>query len=181
MLKNIEPGVQHAQTGIKTQSPNSLESFSSVMSAFGPAGVEATAQASGANTATLTSAVVTGVTGAAAGSNVYGMRTASPTVGDSPFLPGGYSVPSTVGYGTGTGTGYTGGSDAPLGYGGSSVPTDPFLQQDYLLNKMRDTNLQMIGIQAEVQQINREFTTISNVMKAKHDTQIGTIRNFRVA
>ena len=176
MLKNIEPGVHHAQTGIKTQSPNSMESFSSVMSAFGPAGVEATAQASGADTATLTSAVVTGVTGAAAGSNVYGMRTAD--VGTSPLLPGGYTVPT---YGGTPGSGLTGGSDSVLGAGGSSLPTDPFLQQDYLLNKMRDTNLQMIGIQAEVQHINREFTAISNVMKAKHDTQIGTLRNFRVA
>ncbi len=61
------------------------------------------------------------------------------------------------------------------------MPTDPFLQQDYLLNKMRDTNMQMLTLQAAVQQENRDWTTRSQILKAKHDTEMAQVRNLRVS
>jgi hypothetical protein len=54
------------------------------------------------------------------------------------------------------------------------------------LNEVRDMqeqaqsfNLQYLALQEEVQQENRRFTTVSNVLKAKHETAKGAIGNIR--
>ena len=40
-------------------------------------------------------------------------------------------------------------------------------------------NLQLLALQEEVQQENRHFTTVSNVMRAKHDTAKAAVGNIR--
>ena len=54
------------------------------------------------------------------------------------------------------------------------------------MNEVRDMqaqsqsfNLQFLALQEEVQQENRKFTTVSNVLKAKHETAKGAIGNIR--
>ncbi len=43
----------------------------------------------------------------------------------------------------------------------------------------RTANAQMLGLQQEIQQDTRKFQTISNIMKAKHDTQKNALGNMR--
>ena len=59
-------------------------------------------------------------------------------------------------------------------------------QEQSTMNEVRDMqeqsqsfNLQFLALQEEVQQENRKFTTISNVLKAKHETAKGAIGNIR--
>ena len=123
----------------------------------------------------VTHAAVTGVAAAPGGAGAYHMGGSMGIA--SPAVPaGGLGIPT----------------DAPIGGGGSyyggtgssgldGMPTDPFLQQDYLLNKMRDTNMQMLTLQAAVQQENRDWTTRSQILKAKHDTEMAQVRNLRVS
>jgi hypothetical protein len=40
-------------------------------------------------------------------------------------------------------------------------------------------NLQLLNLQEEVQQENRRFTTLSNVLRAKHDTAKAAVSNIR--
>ncbi len=173
MLAAIEPQVIREQRGIRT--PPST-SFTEIMSAIAPAATEAVGQSTNnAQVASMTHAAITGagVAASPSGAGAYGAAGIS-----SPFSGSGYGVPDSVGYGS---SGSSGGFAAGSAGGSSGLPTDPFLQQDYLLNKMRETNMQMITIQSEVQSINREWTTRSNILKAKHDTEMAQVRNFRVS
>jgi hypothetical protein len=142
-----------------------------------PAAAETAGLASGnAQAASMTHAAITGASVAASPQGAYGNSYMGVS---SPFSSTGYSAPDALGSGYSGGTYATGGSGGQLG--GSGLPTDPFLQQDYLLNKMRDTNMQMIQIQAQIQHENRRWTTSSNILKAKHDTEMAQVRNFRVS
>ncbi len=180
-LAAIEPKALRVQTGAPSTPKG--PGFSEIMSALAPAAAESTGLATNnANAASLTHAALTGAAVAAgpqtgAYGGTYGMST------QSPFSSAGYGVPDSLGTGYSSGTyaagGSTGGFGAAIG-GGSGLPTDPFMQQDYLLNKMRDTNMQMIQIQASIQHENRRWTTNSNILKAKHDTEMAQVRNFRV-
>jgi hypothetical protein len=40
-------------------------------------------------------------------------------------------------------------------------------------------NLQLLNLQEDVQQENRRFTTLSNVLRAKHDTAKAAVSNIR--
>ena len=40
-------------------------------------------------------------------------------------------------------------------------------------------NLQLLELQEDVQQENRRFTTVSNVLRAKHDTAKAAVSNIR--
>jgi len=171
MFKAVEAQTAYVQTGFAGGPKSGMQSFSDTLQAFGPAGVEAAGQASGSgNVATLSSAVITGAASAPAGANAYGMGMSSP------FSSGGYGVPSAVGSAAGGSSGSFSGAAGTVG--GSS--SEGFMQQDYLLNKMRETNMEMITIQAEVQSLNRDWSTRSNILKAKHDTEMAQVRNFRV-
>jgi len=43
----------------------------------------------------------------------------------------------------------------------------------------QDFNLQFLALQENVQQENRRFTTVSNVLKAKHETAKAAVQNIR--
>jgi hypothetical protein len=58
--------------------------------------------------------------------------------------------------------------------GGSEMATMHAMQRE-----SQTFNLQLLALQEEVQQENRHFTTVSNVMRAKHDTAKAAVGNIR--
>ena len=84
---------------------------------------------------------------------------------------------AATGGGMGGGGGGVAGLAGPLGHGGgeqSSIDQMRAMQAD-----SQAFNLQYMALQEEVQQENRRFTTVSNVLKAKHETAKGAIGNIR--
>lgn len=181
----IDPAQIRHQTGIRTGSTDTGAKFSEFMSAMGPAIAETAYQTSGSvRAASVAHAAVTGATVAASPQGPYGQAYTGVGISSagisSVFSPDGYMPPDTLGSGYTSGTFSTGGTTLTGdSYTDGGLPTDPFLQQDYLINKMRDTNMQMIQIQAAIQHENRRWTTASNILKAKHDTERNTIMNLK--
>ena len=98
-----------------------------------------------------------------------GMSTpAGPTVAGAqattPSLSGALGAPGVTPSGTGTGTG------AP---GGDAAGIEAALQQS------QDMNIYYLRVQESVNAQNRQFTTLSNVLKAEHDTVKTAIGNIR--
>jgi hypothetical protein len=48
-----------------------------------------------------------------------------------------------------------------------------------LMQQGQASNLQLLALQQQVQQENQRFTTVSNVMRAKHDTAKAAVSNIR--
>ena len=124
----------------------------------------------------------------------------------APFVPGGAVVSAALSgaansMGGGGGYGGSGGATASAGGPGVSAGDIPFqgpdmnsntgtpktgnMQQD-LMNQTKDMqemmasfNLQYLQLQNKMQAENRSYTTISNVMKTKHDTAKASIQNVR--
>jgi hypothetical protein len=48
-----------------------------------------------------------------------------------------------------------------------------------LMQQGQASNLQLLALQEQVQQENQRFTTVSNVMRAKHDTAKAAVSNIR--
>jgi hypothetical protein len=117
----------------------------------------------------------------------------------APMVPGGAVVSAAVngalgGAGGGGGTmgaqaGFAGAGDIPFNGPGLSTNTGSKKtgnsQQD-LMNQTKDMqemmqsfNLQYLQLQEKMQGENRSFSTISNVMKTKHDTAKTSISNVR--
>ena len=77
-----------------------------------------------------------------------------------------------------------GGSGSTSGTGVPSVPGGPgggsasSLMQNDMSQQMQD-NLQLLRIQISMQRENQVFTTVSNVLKTRHDTVKNTIANVR--
>ena len=135
-----------------------------------------------------------------------GANTASAAIGvAAPFVPGGAVVSAAVtgaagglssngGYAPGTSGGSpgmvnVGGENLPFGGPGLNTPQNGqstgSSQQD-LLNQtkgmqemMASFNLQYLQLQEKMQAENRSFSTVSNVMKTKHDTAKSSISNVR--
>lgn len=119
----------------------------------------------------------------------------------APFVPGAAVVSAAV---TGAGQAMAGGTAGAAGAGGGGFVSSgdipmggPGLNSDTntkstgnaqqdLMNQTKDMqemmasfNLQYLQLQEKMQQENRSFTTISNVMKTKHDTAKSSINNVR--
>jgi hypothetical protein len=62
----------------------------------------------------------------------------------------------------------------PGGGGDSDMATMHAMQRE-----SQAFNLQLLHLQEEVQQENRHFTTVSNVLRAKHDTAKAAVSNIR--
>ena len=81
---------------------------------------------------------------------------------------------------TGSGSSPVGGGIVPavmnkLGGGG-----DPLMAQtQQMLQESQQFNLQFLGIQEQMQQENRSFSTLSNVLKARHETMRSSISNIK--
>ena len=134
-----------------------------------------------------------------------GSQTAAGAIGvAAPFVPGAAVVSAAVsgaggaiagGSGGSVGMGSSGGrfagvGDIPtagpgLGTNTSGAPQQGFSQQKLMdqTKKMQEMmasfNLQYLQLQQKMQGENRSFTTISNVMKTKHDTAKASINNVR--
>jgi predicted ribosomally synthesized peptide with nif11-like leader len=63
------------------------------------------------------------------------------------------------------------------GVGGSESPT--LVATRHMQDMNQTFNLQYLQLQQEMQSENRKFTTLSNVLKTKHDTAKATINNVR--
>jgi hypothetical protein len=73
------------------------------------------------------------------------------------------------------------GKNADLGGvpGGSAGAGSDFASVATLQRESQAFNLQLLGLQEEIQQENRRFTTVSNVIRARHDTAKAAISNIR--
>jgi hypothetical protein len=79
-----------------------------------------------------------------------------------------------------------GGIGAPAGSAfaaaaaGSAMGGDPGIASvEALMQQGQASNLQLLALQQQVQQENQQFTTVSNVMRAKHDTAKAAVSNIR--
>jgi hypothetical protein len=115
------------------------------------------------------------VRGPAAG----GMRTTA-----APEGPGGAGVAGGVGVGVGgvgvggVGVGGVGvGGATGVGAGATGAPQDGGVEAS--LAQAQEMNLYYLQIQEQVNAQNRTFTTLSNVLKAEHDTVKTAIGNIR--
>ena len=70
------------------------------------------------------------------------------------------------------------GNAAP-GSTGPAGPNNMFAQVEDMQEKMMSRNMYMITLQRDMQQMSEYFTTISNLMKTKHDTEKNAISNIR--
>lgn len=105
-------------------------------------------------------AAVNGAVGGATGGGAVGGGAGFATAGDIPF--------SGPGLGTNTGTKSTG-----------NAQQDMMNQTKDMQEMMQSFNLQYLQLQEKMQGENRSFTTVSNVMKTKHDTAKASINNVR--
>jgi hypothetical protein len=71
-----------------------------------------------------------------------------------------------------------GGSTLTGGTGGGSTPGDLLEATRAMQQEAQAMNLQYLQLQERMQQESREFTTLSNVMRVKHDTARSAIGNI---
>jgi hypothetical protein len=72
------------------------------------------------------------------------------------------------------GLGAASGATAPTVAAGGELGTMQAMQRE-----SQAFNLQLLELQEQVQQENRRFTTLSNVLRAKHDTAKAAVSNIR--
>ena len=72
----------------------------------------------------------------------------------------------------------------PAGIGGATVPgagapTAGANTVEAMMSDGQASNMQLLALQQHIQQENQVFTTVSNVMRAKHDTAKAAVSNVR--
>ncbi len=160
------------ETGL-TKTANAVMVGGRLAAPFIPGGAVLSAAITGVGAVKSTAAGTTG------GATVSSGLTASGGV-NSFQVDGGAGVPvgtaGTVGQGSvGTTTG--GGVDALAASGDSSAI---LMQETRRMQELNQSfNLQYLNLQQNMQSENRQFTTLSNVMKTKHDTAKNAINNVR--
>jgi len=122
--------------------------------------------------AAVVSAAVTGAAGSVSGSSggVYGGGGSSPYGGGTTAQVGNDAIPMN---GPGLNTQQGGGA------GTGSSQQDLLNQTKGMQEMMASFNLQYLQLQEKMQAENRSFSTVSNVMKTKHDTAKSSISNVR--
>jgi hypothetical protein len=73
----------------------------------------------------------------------------------------------------------TGGTVAGGGPGGAGGGGGDAANVQALVQDGQASNLQLLALQQQVQQENQRFSTLSNVMRAKHDTAKAAVSNIR--
>lgn len=91
----------------------------------------------------------------------------------APFVPGGALVGAAAGGLYKLKNGTPGG----LGQGGQQEHLDKMWQMQ---RENQVFNLQYLALQTDIQNENRRFSTMSNLMKARHDTAKAAINNMHV-
>jgi len=69
---------------------------------------------------------------------------------------------------------------ALIGEGGGSGPQDQMDKMWAMQKESQAFNLQYLELQTSIQDDNRRFSTLSNLMKARHDTAKAAINNMHV-
>ena len=126
--------------------------------------------------AAVLSAAMSGTAGSLGSGGAVGGGAA---YGGGSGMSGGAGVDIPVG-GPGLGTPIGGGAGAGGAAGGSGNNQQDLLNQTKGMQEMMQSfNLQYLQLQEKMQAENRSFTTVSNVMKTKHDTAKSSISNVR--
>lgn len=88
---------------------------------------------------------------------------------------GGGTSPASAALGTAGGAAAAAGSVAAAAAGGQPE----MATVEAMMQSGQASNLQLLALQEQVQQENQQFSTISNVMRAKHDTAKAAVSNIR--
>jgi hypothetical protein len=62
---------------------------------------------------------------------------------------------------------------------GSATGNPEMANVEAMMQQGQISNVQLLALQQQVQQENQQFTTVSNVMRAKHDTAKAAVSNIR--
>lgn len=73
----------------------------------------------------------------------------------------------------------TGGTAAAAGTTGKGEGWDLLDAQKAMQEQGRSFNMQYLALQEKLQKESREYTTVSNIMKVRHDSAKGAISNIR--
>lgn len=176
----IDPrSVKKSGGGTQSQSL-AAQDFSVFMGAMAPAGAQTTVTSGGnGQEAAVTQAAMTGLSGASAPYNApytSGMGGGGPGfVGTtvSPFDPN-QAAPGTGAGATPAGAGAGSATGLPF-----SNPSNDFMEKDFLLTKMNDSAMNMLVLQAQVQDQNRNYTLVSNMLQSRDRTLHNMIQNIR--
>ena len=108
---------------------------------------------------------------------VHGTNFAAQSLGHvAPYVPGGAVLSAALQDASAT---LEAGPNSNGALQGSSNQA-PFLQSMASLQQnMMSSNVYMIGLQQEFQQMSQKYMTISNILKMKHDTEKSSIQNMR--
>lgn len=166
-------------TSVKKQSSavksGSAVGFSDILDASNPAVYQAVAYDKGYQPALITSAAMSGLSGAS------GAMTAA----NAPYYLGAPVATATFGtgfngsYGTAQfGAGYGAGGVAG-GAAGLANPSQDYLEKAQLFQAMNDANWEMLVAQVTVNNISRDYQANSNILKTKSDTELNAVRNMR--
>lgn len=161
------------ETGL-TKTANAVMVGGQLAAPFIPGGAVLSAAITGVGAVKSTAAGTTGATTVSSGLTASG--------GVNSFqVDGGAGVPVGAAGVGGQGTIGTpvggGGVDALAASGDSSAI---LMQETRRMQELNQSfNLQYLGLQQNMQSENRQFTTLSNIMKTKHDTAKNAINNVR--
>ncbi len=170
MITAIDPNSVR-QSGRAVSASSGTQDFSVFMGSMAPAGAEGTRQAGATNQhAAVTQAAMTGLSGASAPYN-------------APYFGG---AVSTASYPLGGANPATGGGTPATDAGATTTtngspfvnPSQEFLERDYLLKEMHDQSMNMLVLQAQVQDQNRQFTLVSNMLQNRDRTLQNMIQNI---
>lgn len=167
----------------KTQSTPASQDFAVFMGALSPASGELTIQSGGTGQeSAVARAAMTGLAGATAPYNApylsgssYGSGGAGLGLATPPLFDPTISNPAT---GAATPAAATGGT-ATNGALPFQNPSQDFVEKDYLLRQMNDSAMNMLLLQAQVQEQNKNYTMVSNMLQSRDRTLHNMIQNIR--
>ncbi len=166
----IDPNIIKMSAGkaaAPMQARASFGDFMGIANAFAPLAAEAGYQATGsANAAAVLHSAFTALP-TAYGSSQGGYMNSM--VGNPPGIlgAGSYSTPLDA-YGVGAG------GASGVGTGTSAI------DQGQLIQQMNENNMDLLGLQALMQNNMQQWTTRSNVLKSVHDAKMAMIQHFAV-
>lgn len=90
------------------------------------------------------------------------------------------AIAGTAGPAGAAGLGPVGLGPGPAALAAAAATGNPEMANvEAMMQQGQASNLQLLALQQQVQQENQQFTTVSNVMRAKHDTAKAAVSNIR--
>jgi len=127
--------------------------------------------------ATRLAAAITGAEGRAT-TAISGVESRAAVVGAGPKAESGASLPTSAGT-FGAGSQSTSAGAGALGAASAGSDASDLAQMQAMQRESQVFNMQLLALQDQVQQDSQRFTTLSNVMRAKHDTAKAAVSNIR--